>query len=55
MIVQDYALINYLTARENILLPVKYNKIVINKEFKELSKYLNIEDFLDNKYCDRNS
>ena len=52
MIVQDCTLINSLTARENILLPVKYrkyNKLIINKELEELSKYLNIEDCLDKK------
>lgn len=50
IIVQDYALLNSLTAKENILLPVKYrkhDKESIEKHITQLSSKLGIEHCLN--------
>lgn len=52
MVVQDYALLNSLSAEENILLPIKYRKYdkkFIEKKMEELSEILGIEHCLNKK------
>lgn len=52
MIIQNYALLNSLTAYENIILPLKYrkkNKLEIKERVHEVGENLNIADCLEKK------